>query len=309
MRTGQVIKTYNGFYYVLDSEGSSYDDEDLLSCRVRGRVKKYKSDTIVTGDMIENEVLDDGTGVIEKCLPRKTLLFRPAVANVDQVILTFAARQPDIHPLLLNKFLVLAEWCHIPEIVICVNKCDLLQEEDESREDFLGIYEKAGYKVFRVSAIEEDTKGIEAIRELLKGKVTAFAGPSGVGKSSLLNCIDERLQLTTGVISDKIKRGKHTTRAARLMPVASGGIVVDTPGFSAAELEELIPSEELAGCFPEFHEFVGECYYNTCTHTHEPNCGIKNAVENGRIEKERYEAYKDIYEVLKENNSRRRRVK
>ena len=107
----------------------------------------------------------------------------------------------------------------------------------------------------------------------------------------------------------KIKRGKHTTRAARLMPVASGGIVVDTPGFSAAELEELIPSEELAGCFPEFHEFVGECYYNTCTHTHEPNCGIKNAVENGRIEKERYEAYKDIYEVLKENNSRRRRVK
>ena len=157
MRTGQVIKTYNGFYYVLDSEGSSYDDEDLLSCRVRGRVKRYKSDTIVTGDMIEYEVLDDGTGVIEKCLPRKTLLFRPAVANVDQVILTFAARQPDIHPLLLNKFLVLAEWCHIPEIVICVNKCDLLQEEDESREDFLGIYEKAGYKVFRVSAIEEDT--------------------------------------------------------------------------------------------------------------------------------------------------------
>lgn len=303
-RQGQVIKTYNGFYYVLDSEKNSYNDEDLLSCRVRGRIKRNKG-AVVTGDMVEYELLEDGTGVIEACLPRKTMLLRPAVANVDQVIITFAARQPDLHPLLLNRFLVLAEWCHIPEIVICVNKCDLLDEENISRADFLKIYEEAGYKVLRISTVENDEAGINSIKELLKDKVTAFAGPSGVGKSSLLNCIDNNLQLTTGVISDKIKRGKHTTRAARLMPVASGGIVVDTPGFSAAELEEIISPEELAGCFPEFLEFVGECYYNTCTHTHEPDCGIKNAVENGKIKEERYQAYRDIYEVLKSNTKRR----
>lgn len=305
MRTGQVIKTYNGFYYVLDSEKSLTDvtsDDELLSCRVRGRIKRNKG-AVVTGDMVEYELLGDGTGVIEGCLPRRTLLFRPSVANVEQVVLTFAARQPDISPLLLNKFLVMAEWSGIPEIVICINKCDLL--EDIPREDFLAEYERAGYKVLRVSAREQ--AGIEELRELMQGKVTAFAGPSGVGKSSLLNEIDSSLELATGVISDKIKRGKHTTRAAKLMPVASGGIVVDTPGFSAAELEEIISADELAGYFPDFGEYVGECYFNTCTHTHEPNCGVKAALEAGKIEEERYKSYVEMYESLKSSEKTKRR--
>lgn len=304
-RIGQVIKTYNGFYYVLDSEKSgrnAYDDDELVSCRVRGRVKRHKG-AVVTGDKVEYEMLGDGTGVINSCLPRNTLLLRPAVANVDQVILTFAARQPDLHPLLLNKFLVLAEWSAIPEIVICVNKCDLL--EDELREEFLADYERAGYRVLRVSAKEQ--VGIDGLRDVLKDKVTVFAGPSGVGKSSLLNEIDVSLNLATGVISDKIKRGKHTTRSARFMPVVSGGVVVDTPGFSAAEIEEIMEEGDLAACFPEFRPYVSSCYFNTCTHTHEPGCGVKQAQEDGHISEERYKAYLGIYGALKDFNNTKRR--
>lgn len=305
MRTGQVIKTYNGFYYVLDSEKSgddAYGDDQLLSCRVRGKVKRHKG-AVVTGDMVEYELLGDGTGVIVSCLSRRTMLLRPAVANVDQVILTFAACQPDINSLLLNKFLVLAEWSGIPEIVICINKCDLL--EDEPREEFLADYERAGYRVLRVSAKEQT--GIDELRHVLQGKVTVFAGPSGVGKSSLLNEIDARLKLATGVISDKIKRGKHTTRSARLMPVMSGGVVVDTPGFSAAEIEDIMEEGDLAACFPEFRPYVSSCYFNTCTHTHEPNCGVKQAQEQGDISEERYKAYLVMYGTLKEHNNIKRR--
>ena len=287
MPTAQVIKMYNGFYY-LQVAGQ----EELLSCRLRGRIKRNKG-AVVTGDYVEYQMLEDGTGVIESCLPRRTLLKRPAVANIDQVLITFAARQPDLNQLLLNRFLVLAEWSGIPEIVICINKCDLLEE----KADFLQDYVQAGYKLLMVSA--QEGQGIQELKNLLTGRVTVFAGPSGVGKSSLLNAVDSNLELATGKISDKIKRGKHTTRAACLLPLPGGGTVVDTPGFSAAELEN-IDKAQLAHYFPEFRPYIEKCYYNTCTHSHEPDCAVKEAVEAGAICQARYEAYLNILQTINE---------
>ena len=287
MPTAQVIKMYNGFYY-LQVAGQ----EELLSCRLRGRIKRNKG-AVVTGDYVEYQMLEDGTGVIESCLPRRTLLKRPAVANIDQVLITFAARQPDLNQLLLNRFLVLAEWSGIPEIVICINKCDLLEE----KADFLQDYVQAGYKLLMVSA--QEGQGIQELKNLLTGRVTVFAGPSGVGKSSLLNAVDSNLELATGKISDKIKRGKHTTRAACLLPLPEGGTVVDTPGFSAAELEN-IDKAQLAHYFPEFRPYIEKCYYNTCTHSHEPDCAVKEAVAAGAICQARYEAYLNILQTIHE---------
>lgn len=287
MPTAQVIKMYNGFYY-LQVAGQ----EELLSCRLRGRIKRNKG-AVVTGDYVEYQMLEDGTGVIESCLPRQTLLKRPAVANIDQVLITFAARQPDLNQLLLNRFLVLAEWSGIPEIVICINKCDLLEE----KADFLQDYVQAGYKLLMVSA--QEGQGIQELKNLLAGRVTVFAGPSGVGKSSLLNAVDSNLELATGKISDKIKRGKHTTRAACLLPLPEGGTVVDTPGFSAAELEN-IDKAQLAHYFPEFRPYIEKCYYNTCTHSHEPDCAVKEAVAAGAICQARYEAYLNILQTINE---------
>ena len=287
MPTAQVIKMYNGFYY-LQVAGQ----EELLSCRLRGRIKRNKG-AVVTGDYVEYQMLEDGTGVIESCLPRRTLLKRPAVANIDQVLITFAARQPDLNQLLLNRFLVLAEWSGIPEIVICINKCDLLEE----KADFLQDYVQAGYKLLMVSA--QEGQGIQELNNLLTGRVTVFAGPSGVGKSSLLNAVDSNLELATGKISDKIKRGKHTTRAACLLPLPEGGTVVDTPGFSAAELEN-IDKAQLAHYFPEFRPYIEKCYYNTCTHSHEPDCAVKEAVAAGAICQARYEAYLNILQTINE---------
>lgn len=287
MPTAQVIKMYNGFYY-LQVAGQ----EELLSCRLRGRIKRNKG-AVVTGDYVEYQMLEDGIGVIERCLPRRTLLKRPAVANIDQVLITFAARQPDLNQLLLNRFLVLAEWSGIPEIVICINKCDLLEE----KADFLQDYVQAGYKLLMVSA--QEGQGIQELKNLLTGRVTVFAGPSGVGKSSLLNAVDSNLELATGKISDKIKRGKHTTRAACLLPLPEGGTVVDTPGFSAAELEN-IDKAQLAHYFPEFRPYIEKCYYNTCTHSHEPDCAVKEAVAAGAICQARYEAYLNILQTINE---------
>lgn len=284
MQKGQVIKTYNSFYYVAAEDG-------LITCKLRGRFKKAHC-TVVTGDFVAFELLADGSGIIEERLERQSLLKRPAVANIHQVILTFAAVEPDIHPLLLNRFLVLAEWSGIPEIIICVNKMDLLPEE--KAENILSLYEKIGYTVLRVSAKEES--GIDLLRAKLADKVTVFAGPSGVGKSSLLNAIAPGLSLATGKISDKIKRGKHTTRIAQLLPFA-GGYVVDTPGFSATELE-CIEKNDLAGYFPEFVPFLGSCRYNTCTHSHEPQCAVKDALAAGQIAQERYDAYLNILQEI-----------
>ena len=290
MQKGRVIKTYNSFYYI---QSLSEVCSELIVCKLRGRFKKQHK-SVVTGDEVGFELLPDHTGIIEERFARRNLLRRPAVANIDQVLLTFAAVQPDLHPLLLNRFLVMAEWSGIPEIVICVNKMDLLPAAQA--EKFLSLYEKAGYRVLRVSA--RDRKGIEVLEQQHSGRVSVFAGPSCVGKSSLLNAIDAKLCLATGQISDKIKRGRHTTRIAQLLPF-SGGFVADTPGFSSLELEKIDP-QDLAVYFPEFRAFLGACRYHTCTHSHEPQCAIKQAVADGKLSSERYEAYLNILAEINE---------
>ena len=292
MQEGRVIKAYNSFFYVL-ADGT--DGPEMVTCKLRGKFKKTRRSTgVVPGDFVRINRLPDGSGVVEEQLPRKSLLKRPAVANISQVVLTFAAAQPDLHPLLLNRFLVLAEWSGISKIVICVNKKDLYEGEIQ---DFLKAYEEIGYPVLRVSA--EENEGIEELRRCLSGEVTVFAGPSGVGKSSLLNRIDKRLALQTGHVSEKIKRGRHTTRVAELLAYGDG-FIVDTPGFSAMELTEL-DIQQLPGYFPEFRPYLDSCRFAPCSHTHEPGCAIKQAVEDGEIIQERYDAYVAIYEEIKEN--------
>ena len=292
MQEGRVIKAYNSFFYVLTEAEAG---QELVTCKLRGKFKKSRrSIVVVPGDRVRIDRLPDGSGVVEEQLPRTSLLKRPAVANITQVVLTFAASQPDLHPLLLNRFLVLAEWSGIPKIVICVNKQDLYAGDIGA---FLKAYEQIGYPVLRVSA--QQGEGIEALRQQLQGETTVFAGPSGVGKSSLLNRIDERLSLQTGQVSEKIKRGRHTTRVAELLPYA-GGFIVDTPGFSAMELTEL-DIQDLPGYFPEFRPHLDACRFAPCSHTHEPNCAVKAAVAAGAITQERYDAYVNIYEEIKEN--------
>ena len=284
METGRVLKFYNSFFYVQT-------DTELLTCRLRGKLKRDRRgvSAVCPGDLVELTKLADGTGVLERPLARRNLLRRPAVANIDQVILTFAAAEPDLHPLLLNRFLVLAEWSGIPSVIICVNKMDLAAEQD-----VLSCYENY-YPVLRVSA--ERGEGMDLLRERLAGKVTVFAGPSGVGKSSVLNALHAGLSLATGAVSEKIRRGRHTTRVAELLPFA-GGFLVDTPGFSSMELADIDPAE-LSACFPDFQPYLGHCRFSPCTHSHEPDCAVKAALEAGELLRERYDAYCAILDEIK----------
>lgn len=283
MLEGRVIKAYNSFFYVQVP-----GRPDLLSCKLRGRFKKARRSLgVVTGDGVAVSLLEDGTGVIEEILPRTQLLQRPTVANLTQVVLTFAVAQPELHPLLLNRFLVLAEWSGIEKILICLNKLDLCAEAEK----LLAGYEAIGYPVLPVAA--ETGEGLEVLKSHLTGETTVFAGPSGVGKSSLLNALGEGLALTTGQVSDKIKRGRHTTRVAELLPYSGGGYIVDTPGFSAVELAGM-DIAELPRFFPEFRQYLGSCRFAPCSHTHEPGCAVKEAVAAGFISPERYEAYRAI---------------
>lgn len=302
---GRLIKAYNSFFYVqLDDADSAANttesaegSEGLLPCKLRGKLKRARrSLAVVPGDRVQVSRLPDGSGVIEEVLPRENLLQRPAVANLTQVMLTFAAAQPDPHPLLLNRFLVLAEWSEIPRIAICVNKMDLRPDEP----DFLAAYEAVGYPVYRVSA--KENAGLDALKEALEGQTTVFAGPSGVGKSSLLNAIDSGLQLQTSHISAKIKRGRHTTRVAELIPW-QGGYIVDTPGFSAMELTAIDP-QQLPLYFPDFRPYLGACRFQPCSHSHEPDCAIKQAVEEGKIQQERYDAYLTLYQEIEEERKK-----
>ena len=285
--TGRVIKFYNSFFFVK-VEG------ELIPCKLRGIIKRDKKigSAVCVGDFVEISKLKDGSGVIEKIQPRKSLLSRPLVANVDRIILTFAAAQPDLHPLLLDRFIALAENSKLAEIIICVNKIDLIDDKN-----FLAQYENL-YKVIRTSTI--DGAEIDALKEIISSGVTVFAGASGVGKSSLLNKIDSNLKLKVGAVSEKILRGKHTTRISELINFGEG-FLVDTPGFSAVDLNDAgISAENLKYCFKEFEKFSGECkFLNGCTHSHEPNCGVKNAVENKKILRERYENYLTLLQELR----------
>ena len=282
---GRILKVYNNVLHVAAEDA-------VILCKLRGRVKKGRSDMgLVPGDLVALERISPEEGVIERIEERTNLLQRPRVANLTQIVITVAAASPDPHPLVVSRFLVLAELSGVKKIILCVNKMDLCTGDPVT---FLAAYETAGYPVLRVSA--EQGAGLAELRERLAGEITVFAGPSGAGKSSLLNALDPTLALATGVISEKIGRGRHTTRRAELLPFM-GGYVVDTPGFTQQELTELAP-EDLTHCFPDFVHYTG-CRFSPCSHSHEPDCAVKAAVEAEALSRERYDSYIALLAELK----------
>ena len=293
MINGKIIKGIGGFYYVDTEKG-------LYECRARGIFRKNKITPLV-GDRVSISVVDEENkkGVVEEIEKRDTELVRPPIANVDKALIVFAIKNPAPNLSLLDRFIVLAEKENL-EIVIVFTKVDL-DADGELLEELKSIYEVSGYKVIPVS--NKLKLNIDKIKEELKENTVVFAGPSGVGKSSLLNEVDKNFELTTGEVSDKIKRGKHTTRHAELLKLECGGMVADTPGFSSLTLDD-IDESELKEYFIEFDKYDDCRFGSRCIHENEPSCAVKEAVENGEISKKRYESY---IQLLNEIRSGKRR--
>ena len=293
MINGKIIKGIGGFYYVDTEKG-------LYECRARGIFRKNKITPLV-GDRVSISVVDEENkkGVVEEIEKRDTELVRPAIANVDKALIVFAIKNPAPNLSLLDRFIVLAEKENL-EIVIVFTKVDL-DADGELLEELKSIYEVSGYKVIPVS--NKLKLNIDKIKEELKENTVVFAGPSGVGKSSLLNEVDKNFELKTGEVSDKIKRGKHTTRHAELLKLECGGMVADTPGFSSLTLDD-IDESELKEYFIEFDKYDDCRFGSRCIHENEPSCAVKEAVENGEISKKRYESY---IQLLNEIRSGKRR--
>ena len=257
---GKIVKGISGFYYVYVAGTGIYE------CKAKGIFRKQKVKPLV-GDDVEIAVVDkeQRIGNVEKLLPRKKELVRPAVANIDMALVIFAAAKPDPNFNLLDRFLCMMEYQSVP-VTICFNKCDLITEEE--RKVLRAIYEPAGYELLFTSA--KAGENIDLLKELLRGKMTAVAGPSGVGKSSLINALQDSVHMETGVISDKIERGKHTTRHSQIIPVAEDTFIMDTPGFSSMDLPGF-EKEDLRTCYPEFREYEPNCRLIGCSHIGEPD--------------------------------------
>ena len=266
----------------------------LFSCRARGKFRK-ESQTPIVGDIAEIEVtdVDKKEGYVVKILPRVNSLFRPQVSNIDQLLITFAVMSPEPSLHLIDKLTVTALNRNIP-CAICINKSDL---DEKKAAEYKEIYESAGFNVLVCSA--ETGENTEKLKEFLKDKTTALAGNSGVGKSSLLNSIGESFNLKTGDVSDKIQRGRHTTRHTELFPLSFGGFVLDTPGFGSFEILD-IKHFELASLFPEIARNEGNCRFGGCAHIKEPDCSVKAALDAGKISPSRYDSYCQLYEQLKQ---------
>ena len=292
MIEGRIIKGIGGFYYVDTDNG-------LYECRARGIFRKNKITPLV-GDFVKISVVDEENkkGEVEEIAERETELVRPPIANVNKALIVFAVKNPTPHLSLLDRFIVLAERENL-EIVIILTKIDL--DDDNTFEKIKNIYEPCGYKVIGVSNLEK--KNIDKVKEELKDNTVVFAGPSGVGKSSLLNEIDKNFKLKTGDVSDKIKRGKHTTRHAELFELEFGGMVADTPGFSSLTLDD-IEDVDLKDYFIEFDNYDDCKFGSRCIHQNEPNCAVKEAVENGEIPKERYESYIQLLNEIRQGKRR-----
>ena len=289
MMQGKIVKGIAGFYYVHVVESGVYE------CKAKGVFRKEKIKPLV-GDNVEIEILDekDMEGNITKILTRKNDLIRPAVANIDQALVVFAVTRPEPHFNLLDRFLVMMERKSIPA-VLCFNKTDIA--ESPAITELKQIYSGCGYPVLFTSAKEEEN--IEKLKELLKGKTTAIAGPSGVGKSSLINLLQSEVKMETGSISRKIARGKHTTRHSELLVLGRDSYIMDTPGFSSLYVNDF-EKEELKHYFPEFDPYEGQCRFKGCDHIHEPGCAVKAAVEEGKIHRVRYQDYTEMYRELQE---------
>lgn len=288
MVEGRILKGIGGFYYVLVGE-------TLYECKARG-VFKVQGKTPMVGDRVMITIQEENPplGVIEDILERQVVLHRPAVANVDQAIIVFAVKNPELHPILLDKLLILCAHSGVKPL-ICFNKSDL--EVSPAIKELESIYEAAGYEILLTSA--RVPQGLGEMSDVLRDRVTVFAGPSGVGKSSLLNVLEPGLTLQTGAISDKIKRGKHTTRHSELIPLKNGGWVVDTPGFTSLDLEG-VTVQELAGYYLDFTPFIPQCRFSDCNHLNEPGCAVLAHV-GAEIHPRRYESYKTIFAQIQEH--------
>ncbi len=286
MIQGIIIRGVGGNYYVDTDKG-------IIECRARGLFRNQNIKPLV-GDyvLIRLTEEDNSCGYIEEIMERKNEMKRPSVSNIDQIIIVFAVKNPEPSFLLLDKLLIASEINNLNPI-ICFNKCDLVDEKCISK--YKEIYKNTGYKIIFTSMYNKNL--LDELIDILKDKVTLFSGPSGVGKSSLMNSIDNGFKLKTGEISDKLKRGKHTTRHAEIYKLNFGGFAVDTPGFSSFDVNE-IDFDELTDFYPEIKAHSENCRFNNCIHDKEPSCGVKKAVENKEISEIRYNNYiKLLYEI------------
>lgn len=280
-QTGRIVRSLSGFYDVQTNAG-------LVTCRARGALRK-ESQSPLTGDMVEITV-ERGKGMVEKILPRRNSFVRPAVANLDALVVFAANTNPVTEPFLIDRVAAIAGDQEVP-VYLCVNKCDL-----DPAVDLCRIYTNAGFRVIRTSA--ETGEGAEELRSLLRGKLTAFTGNSGVGKSSMLNRLCPELALPTGEVSEKLGRGRHTTRHVELYRLEENTYVADTPGFSSFDTDQMdiILKENLQYAFPDFGEFIGQCQFHDCSHRKEPGCAVTAALGRGEVEKSRYDSYLRLYE-------------
>lgn len=285
MIKGRITKALSGFYYVQTDDG-------LVECKARGRFRK-EGVTPLVGDWVE-VTMERGKGMVEQIIPRKNSFVRPAVANLDLLVLLVSEVIPVTEPFLIDRVTAIAGNQNVP-IIICVNKNDLTSEDQLAR-----IYAKAGYDVVKTSAVTGD--GVDQLRELIRGKVVAFTGNSGVGKSSILNCLAPELAVRTGEVSEKLGRGRHTTRHIELFALPGDTFVADTPGFSSFDTDqmEVVLKENLQYAFPDFAPYLGKCQFHDCAHLKEPGCAVTQALKMGEIEPTRYDSYAKLYEKAKE---------
>ena len=281
VKTGRIIRSISGFYDVRVGDKT-------VSCRARGILRKEGCSPL-TGDMVRLSV-ERGKGMVEKVLPRKNSFIRPAVANVDALVVFAANVNPVTEPFLIDRVAAIAGDQDVP-VYLCVNKCDL-----DPAVDLVGIYTKAGFPVICTSA--ETGEGVDELRNLIRGKLTAFTGNSGVGKSSILNALCPELALPTGEVSEKLGRGRHTTRHVELYDLGEETYVADTPGFSSFDTDQMdvILKENLQYAFPDFGPYIGQCQFRDCSHRKEPGCAVTKALADGYIGESRYDSYLKLYE-------------
>lgn len=288
---GHVIKGYSGFYYVAAAD-------KIYECSLRGKNRLNKS-SVLPGDIVEFTALNTEKGVIEKVTARKNQLIRPTIANTDQIIIVTSAANPAPDLMFVDRMSVIALYNKI-EPIICFSKADLLSEKES--ENLKKIYTPTGFTTIFTSSVTK--AGLDELKMLLEGKISVFAGNSGVGKSSLVNSLSLQNYSQVGEISAKLKRGKHTTRHVELFGLDEQSFIADTPGFSALSLPEEMKREQLARFFPDFMEYLNDCRFNTCLHDAEPDCAVKKALEEGKIAQSRYENYRILLqEVLKNERS------
>ena len=283
METGIIMKALSGFYYVDPGDGS------LVACRARGKFR-HKKITPLVGDRVEFTRLEDNSGMVDEILPRKSEFLRPAVANIDQLVIIVSGAVPITDPFLIDRMTSLAEGKGC-DCVICINKCDL-----ERADELYGIYSSVGFPTVRVSA--ETGEGIDTLADMIAGKISAFTGNSGVGKSSILNALEPGFSLSVGQVSEKLGRGRHTTRHVELFRLSNGAVVADTPGFSSFDTDqtEVRMKETLADTFREFRPYLDECRFVGCAHVKEKGCAVRTALKEGKIPASRHASYVRLYE-------------